>query len=225
MPALPYNANIPQATDEPANSQPLLLQNAQSVGTLIPVDHVDFSVNDDYGKHKKVTFPVQTDVPTFGATELGVYSFLFNTGLNPSNLSELYFKRNGENAVPYTATNLHGTNEPQNGFSGYTYLASGLLMQWGQTSEPLPIATDYVPTFLRPFRTFGGSGTQINTYQIVYSATGQAGSNISFAGVYLPAGGTNQSALQATFRFAGSLPAGATTYSVKWIAIGRPGAI
>jgi len=122
MPALPYNANIPQANHEPANSQPLLLQNFQSIGTLIPVDHEDFGVNNNYGKHKKVTFPLQNAAPVSTVNEFVLYNLLFNFSPTPTNLPEIFFDRNAGERLPITATDV-GYN--------YTYLPSGMLIQRG----------------------------------------------------------------------------------------------
>lgn len=226
MPNLPYTLDIPLSTSVPAQIQPQLRQNCNSIDTLIDVDHNTFAVNDDYGKHKKVTWPRLGAAPTFTENELGVYNLLFSTGANPSNLSELYIKRDGEDAIPFTATNLHGGAGDQSGRNGYCYLPSGLLMQWGQTPA-VSIANTAEATFLRPFRLFASSAGE-QTYRLIYTASATGGTPpVAFAGVTVSATAGDITNLRARFRFQGSLPtnAGATQYVVNWVAIGRPGAI
>ncbi len=115
-----YQNNIPQATDLLSQSQSDILDNFAAIQTLIDVDHVDFA-NADEGKHKKVTFPVQSPAPSFGVGEIGLYNFLDPiTGLN-----ELYISNSAGTDYPITAA------ETPTVTSGWTYLPSGLLMVWG----------------------------------------------------------------------------------------------
>ena len=66
---MPYNANIPQATDILSQSQADLLNNFQAISVWVNIDHVDFGSVDE-GKHNKVTFVVQSPAPSFVGPEL-----------------------------------------------------------------------------------------------------------------------------------------------------------
>lgn len=114
-----YNANIPQPTDIPANSQPQLLANFTGINTLINVNHVGFDLADQ-GKHKWVSYPDQIATnPSTLATEVATYCI---TSADSGNL-ELTFRRPSDGAIiPMTATG--GTT------NGWTMLPSGLLMKW-----------------------------------------------------------------------------------------------
>lgn len=135
-----YNNAIPQPTDKLRNSQPDLLGNFQAIKTLVDVNHVTFDVADQ-GKHKFVTFPVQSPAPTFLTGEEGLYNKLFNTGVNPTNINELYVhvqpsaSGTRPQEIPFTASILSriapNTTETGNeGVRGWTYLPSGLLIKW-----------------------------------------------------------------------------------------------
>lgn len=133
MPGIVYNNNIPQAIDEPSDSQPQLLENTNSVETFLEVNHVTF-VEDDYGKHKFVTMPLQVADPTTLATEGAIYAA---TG-NYSGILELFFRRPSDaTPIPFTETN--GT--------GFTFLPSGILVKWGNTNKTGYTAPDNVVTF------------------------------------------------------------------------------
>ena len=60
--AFPYNNAIPQGTDIPAQSQPLMLQNFASIDLELQVDHVSFA-GGPAGAHNKVSFVTQPTPP------------------------------------------------------------------------------------------------------------------------------------------------------------------
>jgi len=61
----PYYPNNPQATDDPSDSQALLLSNAGSTNEQFGYDHVALTAGSDNGFHKSVSFPNNNppDVP------------------------------------------------------------------------------------------------------------------------------------------------------------------
>ena len=132
-----YNNAIPQPTDKLRNSQSDLLGNFAAIKTLVDINHVTFDVADQ-GKHKFVTFPVQSPAPTFLAGEEGLYNFL-NTVTTQNELyvhiqETLVGTRPQE--IPFTASSLSrsapvpaATNTAQS--VGWTYLPSGMLLKWG----------------------------------------------------------------------------------------------
>lgn len=129
-----YNNSIPQATDQLSQSQPLILQNFAAIETLIAIDHATFA-SANAGFHNKVTFPIQSPAPAFAAPNLGLYSFLNAT----TTVNELYVTLQDGTRIPMTAAKKLGT--------GYTYLPSGLIIQWGTTFGKGNVAV----TFSIPF--------------------------------------------------------------------------
>ena len=125
---MPYNENIPQASDKLKNSQPQLLSNFQAIDTVVAVNHVTFDdPSGDQGKHKFVTFPRQSGDPVTLGTEINMYTKLNATTAK----SEIYVKNGVAAAVPITAS--AGPNGI--GVVGFSYIASGLLMRWGSANS------------------------------------------------------------------------------------------
>ena len=122
---MPVYNDTPLATESINQTQDPIRTNFQSIKTLIDVNHVDFSDPVDFGKHKWVTFPQQVQATAQAANiypDLGIYSAPnVATGVN-----ELYFRNSGNvvTDVPFTAA-LYA-------LSGWTFLPSGLLLQWGR---------------------------------------------------------------------------------------------
>lgn len=112
---MPYQANIPQAADQISNSQADILGNFQEINTYVAVDHQGFGVV-DAGKHKHARFPQAVAPAAVGATEVGIYAAALGGA------PELYINK--------TATQVPFTKSVQAG-AGYTYLPSGIIMQWG----------------------------------------------------------------------------------------------
>lgn len=134
MSAITYSSSIPQATDQISQSQPLILQNFTAINQLIEVDHATFA-SSNAGFHNQVTLPVQGSAPSFAAGNIGLYSLLNAT----TTKNELYINLSSGTNIPMTACSTFQT--------GYTYLPSGILMQWGKAT-----GTGSVPqTFLIPF--------------------------------------------------------------------------
>ena len=64
-----YNQNIPQATDRIADSQPIILQNFQSLNTVYGSDHYPYDDGTTNAtKHKHITLPDQAVAPGVAPT-------------------------------------------------------------------------------------------------------------------------------------------------------------
>ncbi len=150
---MPYQANIPQPSDALSSSQPDLLGNFQALKVLIDINHGTFGAADE-GKHKFVTFPVQSSAPVFLATENGLYN-LVPTASPQTAIQELFIRKQsaaGVKDIPFTASIL-STATPGALTSGWTYLPSGLILKWdsnvnatGQTTITFPAAAN-IPVF------------------------------------------------------------------------------
>jgi hypothetical protein len=125
------NINVPQANQTLAITQPLILNNFNAINTAFAVDHVNFN-DPGQGKHNKITFPVQAVVPVFAAGDLGLFSFL-NATTTKNELNVYKANNAGYVNVPFTASILSNSAPIQNG-SGWSYLPSGLIIQWGTVS-------------------------------------------------------------------------------------------
>jgi hypothetical protein len=117
---MPYNANIPQPTDQISDSQNDLLNNFQSINTLINVNHVTFD-DPNQGKHAFVEMPQQAGAPATAIGEVGLFCLAsaFNAGA-----PTLVYRT--ENNGPSVEIASALKNVP-----GWTFLPSGLLIKYG----------------------------------------------------------------------------------------------
>ncbi len=114
-----YNENIPQAEDNPSQSQGLILDNFQEISTAFNLNHGNFNAPDQ-GKHSFLQLPEQDEAPVTLTNEAAFYSkkseFTENT--------ELFFRRE-DNGDKIEFTSFLGAT------TGWTILPSGILLKWG----------------------------------------------------------------------------------------------
>ena len=135
----PYNAVIPQATDEPRNSQPLILQNFASIQDLINVNHGGFSAA-TAGMHPFMTMPAQAAAPALYATGMQMYT---KNG-TVSGIPELYAKRANGTVLNCTEGLLAAGN-------GWASLPCGLKIAWGLFfAEIALVTTPFAAAFAAP---------------------------------------------------------------------------
>ena len=126
---MPYNQNIPRATDVPADSRADIQGNFAAIKQLIDTDHVTFDAVGE-GKHKKVTLPISVAGPTTVANELSLYT------KTVSGVTQLFYKRDVD-TTEYQLTS--GGGPTPSGSTFWTKLPNGLVMKWGQAQGNGPI--------------------------------------------------------------------------------------
>lgn len=146
-----YSNAIPQPTDKISVSQPALLANFQEIQTLVGVDHATFNTA-NAGKHNKLTMPVQGAAPVIPLGTIG----MFNLASALTGLNELTVTDSAGFTFPITANSV----DP---LTGWTYLASGLILKWGViigngvTTKVFPVAatqpafTDVLAVLVCPY--------------------------------------------------------------------------
>lgn len=114
-----YNENIPQAADNPSQSQAQILDNFQEISTAFNLNHGNFNAGDQ-GKHSFLQMPEQGSAPATSANEAAIFS----QESSLTGVTELVFRResNGDE-IEFTGF-LGAAN-------GWTRLPSGLLLKWG----------------------------------------------------------------------------------------------
>lgn len=148
-----YNANIPQATDVPANSELLMLNNFTAINSFVNVNHGPFNSTNE-GKHKFVSLVPQSVYPTILVTETGLFNKTYTTTSAP----ETYIHRQsavGPATTPMSASIL-STDAPINGMDGWTFLPSGILCRWQSISGNglTTITVTGTPAFTNIFSVF-----------------------------------------------------------------------
>jgi hypothetical protein len=111
--------------DSPANDQPLMQINNQSIANLVTSDHVGFNTNGS-GYHEQVTF-FNNNPPTFPMTGILPFPVLFTNIPAGMTYPQLFF---------YTGTEAASSTQYNNtASSGSTFLLGGIILKWG-TVEP-----------------------------------------------------------------------------------------
>jgi hypothetical protein len=131
---MPYNANIPQATDAISDSQNDILDNFQSINTWAQVNHVGFDSPPNTGKHFFVEMPQQGAASVTAIGEVGLQCLASAFGAGSPTL--VFLPENAGTPVEMTSA--------QKAASGWTILPSGILLKWGSITVNAYGTTNFV---------------------------------------------------------------------------------
>lgn len=115
-----YNPNIPQATDDPTQSQLQLLNNFAQMNTQFSVNHVPLTAGGQNGFHTKIVFNnVLGADPNPTAPQSVLYTKTATTGTVPSNTTELFFQNGNlaSNVKQLTNLPIFNTSSSNYGFT------------------------------------------------------------------------------------------------------------
>ncbi len=115
-----YNASIPQAPDDPSNSQGLILDNFTEISTAFNLNHGNFN-DPAQGKHLFLQMPEQSSAPATAANEGGVYTKVV------SGTTELFFRDESNGTERQITKAFTGAT------TGDITIPGGLIIKWGQT--------------------------------------------------------------------------------------------
>lgn len=116
---LTYNNNVPAGPDDPADDQPQMLVNTQSINSILDVDHFTF-VEPNSGFHRQVTFP-QNFTPSVPTSPPVLF-----TALDPNNLPQLFWYSGGA-----TKTTDQYKNGLSNASFSSTFAFGGIIIKTG----------------------------------------------------------------------------------------------
>jgi hypothetical protein len=134
-----YNPNIPQANDDPTQSQLQLLNNFAQINTQFSVNHVPLTAGGQNGFHTQVVFNNVLSVdPNPTAPSSVLYTKTSTTGTVPTNTTELFFQNGPLAANVKQLTQLPITKAAPSNF-GFT-TPWGMIVNCGlQTTGVSPI--------------------------------------------------------------------------------------
>lgn len=114
---LGYNNNVPFSSNDPADDQPQMLLNTQSISSWCNIDHYGYK-NANGGLHRQVTF-AGNNVPSTPVSPPVLFTQISNS------LPQLFFYSGGSTKTTdqYTLTS-----------EGSTFLFGGIIMKWGFVS-------------------------------------------------------------------------------------------
>jgi len=167
-----FTPNIPQASDDPSQSQPLILANFQQLNIQYGTsgDHVEWTASSANGKHKKVTWINQSaSPPSAGLNELVAY------GITQSSITMPYYKRDNIATVfplapmkawaLITGTGAAGAQTLTNNWNVTSATQSAFLLTVVLTNAMLGTNYGIFATLT------GGGGVALLPYTIVNSTT------------------------------------------------------
>lgn len=119
--------NTPNASDDPADSQPQMNTNYSSISSLISVDHVGFNVPSG-GQHEQVTFNSNNPPATPTTPPILFINNQDGAGNSlPGSLSQLFF---------YSGSASAGKNNYVSTFNGSSIIMGGIIVKWGIVATP-----------------------------------------------------------------------------------------
>lgn len=137
----PFDTTIPNAPNDPADDQPIMLQNNQSAAAIFAVDHVPFN-NNFGGYHNHSTYVNQTADPTTISTEGAVYA------KNVTGTTALYWVRDGSLSTVVQLTPDHLTAPIFNPTTGASWLPGNIIIQWGQATKSTGQSVSFPYTYV-----------------------------------------------------------------------------
>lgn len=137
-----YFPAVPAGANDPADDQPQMLTNTASISSIIDIDHVGFNTPNG-GYHEQIHFNANIAAPGLGTGVQTIYPNTFAGNSWP-------FVQNGvgsslmmgPTSITATADNYAST------YSGYAYLAGGLVIAWGFKYNPLTSGSVTLPITL-----------------------------------------------------------------------------
>ena len=152
---MPWNVNVPAANLTISSTTAPIQGNFQAIQTWTSVDHIVIDgAGGNEGKHAKVSLIQQAYVAggnftpainlATGIGTVGIYAAQDTANAGPSRMWAVIPIKTAaawEIAnIPFTQSSIL-FNQPANSSSGYTYLPSGILIQYGSYSVTIPNST------------------------------------------------------------------------------------
>jgi len=124
-----YTASIPQDTDNPSQSQPLILGNFEAISTAFNLNHGNFNDPTDQGKHTLLNLVRQSlPFPSANANE----GLLFGALSAVSSATELFYGRDA--GVSVQMTGIRPTTGGPGTSSSWDFV-DGLSLRFGQVQH------------------------------------------------------------------------------------------
>lgn len=192
---MPYYENVPQVGQQINTSRPQIQANFQTIQTALGRNHVTFTAAEpNWGKHNLAEFVRQAVDHDPAANNINVYC----KNYAPSGKSELFLKRTGATAKPFTAASAYTQSSVVAATKNWVMLSENLVLVYGQaaTAGGAYTAVDIrasaaLPFTARPytFTTLGNKDYNIADVPI-YNAPYTALSDNNTLQVYYPFGNT-----------------------------------
>ena len=145
--------NVPVASNNPADDQPLMLTNTISINAILGIDHIPFNTNSG-GRHRQVQLQEQSGIPAGLAAG---FNTLYTKLAGSPAQGELFFTRGvSGDEVQITGNSTLSPN-------GYSVLPGGLIIQWGFVNSTSNGTVTFPLAFPTSVFTVTGQGYSGNT--------------------------------------------------------------
>lgn len=138
---LPYNVNIPFATNDPSVDQPDMEENTNTINTFVQQDHLGFN-NQFNGNANSGGWHTNIHMIDQGAgfdpariTSVGQL-FAKEVTLNGFTDTALFYRTGTNVGFANSLTQITAPKNTVTGSNGYTFLPGGMIMQWGIINSP-----------------------------------------------------------------------------------------
>lgn len=143
-----YHPSIPQAGDDPSNSQQDLLDNFQKLNADFSVNHMPFTSGGNAGWHKLVQFVTAINTPGYTSGSASALFPRIDHSGSPTDRAQLWFKNNNDR---YQLTGISVTNASSQHYGFKT--PWGVTFNFGQTtftggSRPFSVPFSDTPYFM-----------------------------------------------------------------------------
>lgn len=123
-----YTSSIPQAGNDPADDQPLMLNNFGAINQWVNVDHVGFNTT-GFGEHNVVTFNDNNvpalPTPIVSGNNVGI--LFTNTVPAAGAINQLFY---------FAGDAAHSSNQYVAAATGSTLALGGIIVKWGHPTLP-----------------------------------------------------------------------------------------
>ncbi len=204
FPSLTYNSGVPNPPDLPSVDVPKMQVNTNSTQTYLERDHVPFA--DEAGAHKQVNLketnqagtPTLPSAPNLAGVLFETLYATTNSSQIGGNSGELYFTRGGSGIqIQLTGPLTPNPVAPLaigNAFNGYTFMAGGVLYQWGFSTAigtslviHFPNAYINIPSVVivgnSPTQSFRLANISTNTFRVEPVGGGSSSGEVSWMAI------------------------------------------
>lgn len=130
-----YTLNMPEAVDDPSQSQGLIKGNFNELNTFLAINHEGITTVTDPGKHKFLQMPKQDSPilpPSTTLTEIALFS---HTSTLTTDIELVFRRKDNGSQIEFTGALASTT--------GWTRLPSGILLKWGTGSGSGAVTVDF----------------------------------------------------------------------------------
>lgn len=223
-PTYTYTKEVPLAATPFNQTQSPILDNFRAINELLGVNHVSFNTVNDFGKHKFIVMPAQSDDPVTGSNEMNMFVKETPGGDNPT---EIFVSLPSDSStVQISNVDLPNPNDDTTGIPAGTngsgwckFSDSGIIYKWGTSSVTTTTIGSGSPSGTGTITYPTGGSIPVFTKRAAYVKVTMTASPTGLDFASISTVGTNANANYDPLRF-NVTTTKTGTFTVNWFAIG-----